>query len=91
MANETQGRVEEILREVGKKIDHLIEETREAKDGVRDELEKKISELKSKKEKLDEEFKHYKQHEKWQEAKEHFSSALHELKKGVEAIFVKKA
>ena len=31
-AKETQGRVEEILKELGKKIDQLIENTKEAKD-----------------------------------------------------------
>jgi Sec-independent protein translocase protein TatA len=90
MAKDSQGKVEEILKELGKKIDHLISETKDASSDVRDEVEKKIEELKVKKDKLEEDFKEYKQQEKWQDAKSHFSSALQELKKAIEAMFAKK-
>ena len=91
MADESGGRVEDILAELGKKIDQLIEDAKEVKDDVRDEVEKKISELKTKKEKLEDDFKDYKQQEKWQDAKEHFHSALMELKRAAEAVFAKKS
>ncbi|MDH5608459.1 MAG: hypothetical protein OEY56_03185 [Cyclobacteriaceae bacterium] len=90
MEQETNGKIEDILRELGKKIDQLIEETKEASAGVRDEIEDKIEALKAKKADLENEFQHYKDQEKWNEAKEHFSSAVHEFRKGVEAMFNRK-
>ncbi len=89
MASETQGKVEEILKELGRKIDQLIEDTKNAGDEVKEEVEKKIADLKKKKEKLEEDFQEYKRSERWHEAKVHFSAALQELKKGVESIFTK--
>ncbi len=90
MAKESQGKVEEILKEVGKKIDTLVEDMKGATDDVKEEVEKKIAELKVKKEKLEEDFQEYRNQEKWQDAKGHFHNALHELKRGVEAFFAKK-
>lgn len=81
-----KGQVEGILSELGKKIDHLIHETKGAKDDVRVEVEKKISELKKKKEKIEEDFKEYKDKDKWNDAKSHLSVALDELKKALGAV-----
>ncbi len=89
MADQTQGKVEEVLRELGKKIDELIVEATEVKDDLRDEVEKKIRDLKTKKEKLEDEIEDYKKQEKWHEAKEHFFTALQELKKAAESVFSK--
>jgi len=88
-STDTQGRVEDVLKELGRKIDILIEDTKKATGSVRDEAEKKIEELKKRKTKLDEDFHRYKQQEKWQEAKSHFSTALHELKQAIESLFKK--
>ncbi len=90
MAEKTKGRVEDLLRELGKKIDELIIEAKDAKDEIRDEVEKKIQDLKRKKEELEKEMEDYKNQEKWQEAREHFFTALQELKKAAETIFSKK-
>jgi len=87
---ENKGKIEDILRELGRKIDVLIEEGKDAKDEIRDEVEKKIQELKSKKDELEQEWDEYKQNEKWKEAKSHFMKALHELKAAVESVFSKK-
>lgn len=84
-----KGQVEGILSELGKKIDHLIQETKGAKDDVRVEVEKKISELKKKKEKIEEDFKEYKEKDKWNDAKSHLSTALDELKKALGAVVKK--
>jgi uncharacterized coiled-coil DUF342 family protein len=90
MEEKTRGKIEELLTELGKKIDELIVEAKDVKDDLRDEIEKKIKDLKDKKEDLEKEINDYKNQEKWQEAKEHFFTALHELKKAAESIFSKK-
>ena len=86
-----KGQVENILSELGKKIDHLIVEARDAKDEVREDVEKKIKELKTRKEKLENDFNEYKDKsgDKWQDAKLHLSAALEELKKAVETVIKK--
>ncbi|MFY0599746.1 MAG: hypothetical protein JXR03_08735 [Cyclobacteriaceae bacterium] len=86
---DAKGQVEGILSELGKKIDHLIVETKGAKDDVREEVENKIKELKNKKEKLEDDFKEYKDKEKWNDAKSHLSSAIDELKKALGAVIKK--
>ncbi len=89
MDESTKGQVEELLQELGKKIDHLIEEARGAKDHVRDEVEEKIEELKNRKEIIEKEIEAYKKQSepKWHEFKLHLNHALEELKKAAEVIF----
>lgn len=89
MAKNTKGQVEEILAELGKKIDLLIVETKNAGGDVRDDIEERIKELKSRKSKLESEFKAYKDKndDKWQEIKNHLVTAVQELKLAVETAF----
>ncbi len=88
---DSKGQVENLLTELGKKIDQLLVETKDARVEVTDEIEKKINDLKKKKEKLQADFDSYKdKHEdKWQEAKGHLTGALEELKKAIAAVFNK--
>ena len=88
----TKGQVENILAELGKKIDELIIDAKGAKDTIRDDLEVKIGELKEKKAKIEEDFKSYQsKHEgKWDDVKEHLEIALDEVKKAASAAFKKK-
>ena len=90
-AEDSKGQVENILSELGKKIDQLIVETKGAKDEVRVEVEKKIKVLKKKKEKLEADFNEYKDNneDKWKEAKNHLISALDELKMAVGTLLKK--
>lgn len=89
MAKDTKGQVENLLSELGKKIDHLIEETKGARKDVREDIEAKIVELKKKKDKIEKDFDSYKYQsgDKWTDAKIHLVTALQELKKAVEAVF----
>lgn len=82
-------KVEEVLAELGKKIDDLVEEAKEAGNRVSDETEKRIEELKERKEKLEADFKEYSSgtHEKWESAKEHLNEATNALRKAIEAFF----
>ena len=87
--SESKGQVEKMLKELGRKIDELIAETKEAKDEVTKDIEKKIAELKKRKEKLEKEWDEYKEQDKWHETKGHFMNALHELKAGLETLFTR--
>ena len=86
-----RGKVEDILSELGKKIDQLVEETKRARSTVSDEAEKKIQELKKRKEKLEDEFKDYSSGggEKWERAKIHLNEAATEIRRAFEAMFKK--
>ncbi|MFT4737215.1 MAG: putative nucleic acid-binding Zn-ribbon protein [Cyclobacteriaceae bacterium] len=86
MAKKATGKIEDMLGELGKKIDILIEEAKVAKDEIRDDVEVKIEDLKQKKEKLEADISQYQQKEKWQEAKGHFVTGIHELKNAMETL-----
>lgn len=89
MENDTKGQVENILAELGKRIDHLIQEMNGAREDVRKDVEKKIKELKKRKAKIEEDFGTYKEKngDKWKDAINHLVAAAHELKKAVESVF----
>lgn len=91
MSTDHQGQVENILKELGKKIDQLMEEAKGAKDELRDEVEEKIKDLKGQKEKLEGEYQEFrkKNEGKWEEIKTHLSTAADEIKKAAEAAFKK--
>jgi len=89
MEDQSRGKVEAILRELGQKIDVLINETTSSSIEVRNELEKTIQLLKIRKEKLEKELNTYTGQEKWQTTKNHFRNAIGELKKAVEALLNK--
>ena len=74
MEDQSRGKAEAILRELGQKIDILINETTLSSIEVRNELEKSIQLLKTRKQKLEEEFNTYTGREKWQTTKNHFGS-----------------
>ena len=89
MEDHSRGKMEEILRELGHKIDILINEATSSSKEVRSELEKTIQLLKMRKEKLEKEFNTYTGQKKWQASKNHFGNAIGELKKAVETLLNK--
>ena len=89
MEDHSKGKMEEILRQLGQKIDLLIKEATSSSKGVRSELEKTIQSLKMRKENLEHEFYDYTGQKKWQTTKNHFGNAIGELKKAVEALLNK--
>ena len=89
MEDHSKGKMEDILRELGHKIDILINEATSSSMEVRSELDKAIQSLKKRKEKLEEEFNTYTGQKKWQTTKNHFGNAIRELKKAVEALLNK--
>ena len=89
MEDHSRGKMEEILRELGHKIDILINEATSSSKEVRSELEKTIQLLKMRKEKLEKEFNTYTGQKKWETIKTHFGNAIGELKKAVETLLNK--
>jgi len=82
------GKIEEILKELGKKIDELIEDAKGAKDSIRDEIESQIGELKEKRSEIEENFKKYRKKDgRWDEVKEHLEKALVEMKQAASSAF----
>lgn len=83
--------VEDILSELGKKIDHLIEETKNAGTKVSKDTEKKIEELKKQKERLEEEIKNRtgNSSEKWTQVRDHLNEAADATRKALETLFKK--
>lgn len=92
MVKDTKGQVENILAELGKKIDHLIVETKGAGKDVKKDLDIKIEDLKKKKEKIEEDFHAYKDKNggKWTETRNHLNAAVNELRKALESAFKEK-
>lgn len=82
--------VENILSELGKKIDQLIDEAKEVGGKVAEEMESKVNDLKAQKEKIENDIKNNTaNNEKWEEAKSHLNTAADSLKKAFESFFKK--
>ncbi|MEO9483846.1 MAG: hypothetical protein ABJG47_10390 [Ekhidna sp.] len=82
-------KVEDILTELGKKIDHLVAETKKAGTKVSDDMEKQIQKLKSQKDKLEEDLKNQASHggEKWGQARDHMNDAAAAINKALGVFF----
>ncbi|MEQ9467478.1 MAG: hypothetical protein RLN88_08705 [Ekhidna sp.] len=80
-------KVEDILAELGKKIDHLVAEAREADGKVSDDMEGHIERLKKQKEKIEEQIRSSNSGEKWQQAREHLNEAAAAMNKAFTSLF----
>ena len=82
-------KVEEILSELGRKIDHLIEETKQAGSKASEEMEVHIEKLKEQKERIEAEIRNSssKPNEKWSEAKEYLNEAAESLHRAISVFF----
>lgn len=86
---ETKDRsVEDLFRDLGKKIDQLIERGKMNSEEVRLDLDKRIEEIRKNKEKLESDFKSFTgDKEKWKAVENSLENAARELKKAVETAF----
>lgn len=83
--------VEDLFRDLGKKIDQLIEKGKQSSEGVRKDLEKSIEEIRRNKEKLEKDFKDFAgDKEKWKAVEGSLENAAKELRNALEIIFSKK-
>lgn len=83
--------VEDILSELGMKIDKLIAETKKAGSKVSSDMEEQIQKLKERKEKVERDFKESTSGtgEKWEHAKLHLNEAAVEIRRAFETMFKK--
>lgn len=86
---DTKRQMEDVLKELGSKLDRLIEEAKEATGEIREDMEETIVKLKAQRDELEKNLSGYKEKskEKWQEAKPHFTKAVDELKAAMSKIF----
>jgi polyhydroxyalkanoate synthesis regulator phasin len=83
--------VEDLFRDLGKKIDQLIERGKMNSEEIRVELDKRVEEIRRNKEKLEEDFKNFTgDKEKWKAVESSLENAAKELKRAVETAFGKK-
>ncbi|WP_373520263.1 hypothetical protein [Aquiflexum sp.] len=92
--------VESLLQDIGAKIEQLIEKGTNASGEAKDEIEKKIKDLKEKKTTLEDEFikgkekveKLYKEElePNFQESKEHFKEGFKQLLEGIKTLLGQK-
>jgi|GEM_PF-1714000 len=100
--NKTVEEVEKLLKDIGYKIDELIEKGKKVSGEAGDEIDKKIEELKAKKWDLETDFEDMKrkveqrfQHErthmdpKLKKSGEHFKEAFSQLNEAIKALFSK--
>lgn len=82
-------KVEDVLAELGQKIDHLVAETKKAGTKVSEDMETQIKKLKIQKEKLEEEIKNRTSDsgEKWVQAREHMNDAAAAINKALGVFF----
>ncbi|MEO1256690.1 MAG: hypothetical protein AAFY41_17645 [Bacteroidota bacterium] len=85
----SERKVEEVLAELGKKIDELIQETKAAGSKVSADMEKQIEKLKIQKEKLEEQMRSSNSNEKWTSVKKHLNDAADALNKALASVFTK--
>lgn len=83
--------VEDLFRDLGRKIDQLIERGKQSSEDAREELEKRVDEMRKNREKLENDFKSFTgDKEKWKAVEKSLENAAKELKKAVETAFAKK-
>lgn len=82
-------KVEDILAELGKKIDQLVAETKKAGSKVSEDMEGQIAKLKVQKEKLEKQIKDGTTNEKWVQAREHMNDAASAINKALGVLFKK--
>ncbi|HSI74274.1 MAG TPA: hypothetical protein VK957_00200 [Lunatimonas sp.] len=84
--------IEKILQDIGSKIEELIETGAEASVELRDDIEKKIQQLKVEKEKLEKEFEEKKSNfeEKYKDKKEKmepkFKESMKHVKEAIQSL-----
>lgn len=91
MATDKKQSVEELLRDLGKKIDELIERGKGKSEGFGKEMDSRLEELRKNKEKLEQDFKRFTgDNEKWKSVEESLEKAAYEIKQVLKTAFGKK-
>ncbi len=88
-----EGRAQKLLNDLGKKIDELTRKMVEKAKESGFDADKEIEKLKKERDKLEEEFKEFKERNnpRWQEMLDHLENAAQEIVKAAESIFKKRS
>jgi ElaB/YqjD/DUF883 family membrane-anchored ribosome-binding protein len=88
-----EGRAQKLLNDLGKKIDELTRKMVEKAKESGFDADKEIEKLKKERDKLEEEFKEFKERNnpRWQEMLDHLENAGQEIVKAAESIFKKRS
>lgn len=90
MPESFKGKAEAMLAELGRKIDQLIYESKDASEDIREEIEERIAELRRNKEHLEQEVRNYtKGDPRWKAVEEKLGKAVDEIREAIRIAFKK--
>lgn len=86
------GKAEKLFSELGRKIDEILENSKESREELKKDLKVKLDEAKKAKEKLEEDFQEFASNKdgKWTIVRQHLDNALNEVKEAIDSIGKKK-
>ena len=88
MTKENQGKMEGLLKDLGRKIDELMAKTKDGTQDFKVDIDARKEELKRNMDKLEDETKKFIQDkEKWTEVESKLKNVVYELKDAVETAF----
>jgi hypothetical protein len=85
------GKAEKLFSELGRKIDQILENTKDDRQEIKADIKEKIEELKKAKAKLENEFQEFTSNKdgKWTDVKNHMENAVNEIKSALDSVFRK--
>lgn len=89
MATKNQS-VEDLLADLGRKVDELIERGKQKSGSFGKEVEERMDELRKNKEKLEQDFKAFTDNEKWESVEKSLEKAAYEIKQALKTAFGRK-
>ena len=88
MTKENQGRMEDLLKDLGRKIDEIVSKTKDGTQDFKVDIDARKEELKRNMDTLENETKKFIQDkEKWTEVESKLKNVVYELKDAVETAF----
>lgn len=91
MGRKPEGKVEKILKDLGKKIDELIADLKKVKGEAGVEFNSRVDELKRNRDSLENEFKKLRSDDRWKEVEQNLDNAGKDIRKAFDAAFKKQA
>ncbi len=90
MGRKPEGKAEKSFKNLGKKLDRLIEELKDYKEKFKDEYSDQIDELKRNRETLEKEIRDFKDSDRWDVVEEKMEKAANEIRDAFKTAFKKK-
>ena len=90
MDKKEHGKAEKAFKEMGARIDELIEDLKKVKGQAKDEFGDRIEELKKNRDTIEGEFRKVREDDRWKEVQTNLENAGKEIRKAFEAAFSKR-